>query len=429
MRRRLMIAIMGTALAVVVAFGAPLALVAGRLVREESDRRLQKEADAVALTVEGQGDRLDPSAPSTLAPAATPLVGRGDRVLLVLPGGQTSRGTGPAARLHDPLVAEAMTDRGIVARVESPAGPTDARVRRAWMLIAAVGAGALALSLALATVLSRRLSRPLHDLADVSTRLGAGDFRARAQQSGVPEMDTVAERLNNSTEQLALMLEREHDFAENASHQLRTALTALRIPLEELTAADNPSQIRELTDLVVHQTDRLQAAIESLLDLAHGHARPATSYEVDEVVSERAAAWAPVLARHGRRLVTDGSLAGNGGHVTADGSAATLRQVLDVLIDNADRHGHGDVRLSVHSQSGSEIVRVIDDGPGIVDGFEQRIFERGTSLGNGHGIGLAVARDLLVKEDGQLVLARSQPPTFEVFLAGRSSPAATVTEA
>jgi signal transduction histidine kinase len=242
-------------------------------------------------------------------------------------------------------------------------------------------------------------------------------------------MDTVAERLNNSTEQLALMLEREHDFAENASHQLRTALTALRIPLEELTAADSPAQVRELTDLVLHQADRLQAAIERLLDLAHGQAGPATSYEVDAVVNERAAAWTPVLARHGRRLVTDGGRAGNGDHVTADGSPATLRQVLDVLIDNADRHGHGDVRLSVHSRSGSAIVRVVDEGPGIVDGFEQRIFERGTSLGNGHGIGLAVARDLLVKEDGRLVLARSQPPTFEVFLARKSSHPAIVTEA
>jgi len=268
------------------------------------------------------------------------------------------------------------------------------------------------LSVVLATVLSRQLSRPLRELADVSFRLGQGDFRARAATSGVAEMDTVAERLNASTEQLARMMQRERDFSANASHQLRTALTALRIPLEELAMADDPGQVRHLTEVIIHQADRLQTTIEDPLNLAHGQSSSRGSFEVGAVVAERVAVWAPVLARLGRQLVAEGN-----GRVIAEGSPATLGQVLDILIDNAHHHGRGDVHVSVDLRSGSPVLRVSDDGPGIAEGFEQRIFERGTSLGAGRGIGLAVARDLLVDEDGRLVLARARPATFEVFLA------------
>jgi signal transduction histidine kinase len=413
---------MGTVLVVILVFGAPLAVVAARLAREEADRRLQREADVVALTVE--------STPNAGADVLAPLAGTDTRIVLVASDGHATPIVGPTSpRQHD-LVAESPTDKGVVVRLEAPAAPTEARVRRLWAVIAVAALGAALLSFVLAVVLSRRLSRPLDDLAATSSRLGAGDFRARAARSGVREMDEVADRLNATTEHLARMVERERHFSVNASHQLRTALTALRIPLEELSLADDRDEIRELTALILHQADRLQSTIEQLLALAQGERAATAEYDVRAVVDERVAVWTPVLARAGRHLRVTTPEA-----VAAQGSPATLRQVLDVLIDNALKHGAGDVALSVHVTSASPVVSVSDEGPGIAAGDEQAIFDRGTSLGPGarpgpgnrarpgHGVGLALARDLLAAEGGRLVLTRAAPPLFDVFL-----PRAVLTE-
>ena len=401
MHRRLLISILGTVLVVILAFGLPLAVVAARLVRDEADRRLQQEADTIALDVEA--GRANPT---------TKLVDPGTRVLLIDTNGAPTLLSGPAQGHHDDLVAEADTDTGRVVRLEAPAGATDARIRRVLGVIGLAGLGAAGLSVVMAVVLSRRLSRPLDELAHASARLGAGDFDVRAGHSGLPEMDAVADRLNASTEQLARMLERERHFSANASHQLRTALTALRIPLEELTLAEDRAEVRELTELVIHQADRLQATIEELLALAQGQAEPSRDYDAAAVIADRATAWRPVLARQGRLLEAPST-----GPVPASGSPATLRQVLDVLIDNARLHGAGTVRIDVEVRAGSAVVSVGDEGPGIAEGREQRIFERGTSFGGGRGVGLAVARDLLDHDGGRLVLARSRPPVFDAFLA------------
>ncbi|HEX6786075.1 MAG TPA: HAMP domain-containing sensor histidine kinase, partial [Acidimicrobiales bacterium] len=348
MHRRLLVAILGTVLVVIFAFGLPLGVVAARLVHDEAGRRLQQQADTLALDVEA----------GRASPTAT-LVDPGTRVLLIDTNGAPTLLGGPQQGHHDDLVAEAHTDTGRVVRLEAPAGPTNARIRRVLGVVGLAALGAAGLSVIMAVVLSRRLSRPLDVLAHASARLGAGDFDVRAGHSGLPEMDAVADRLNARTEQLARMLERERHFSANASHQLRTALTALRIPLEELALAEDRAEVRELTELVIHQADRLQATIEELLALAQGRQEPSRDYDAAVVIADRVAAWRPVLAREGRLLE-----ARSVGPVPASGSPATLRQVLDVLIDNARLHGAGTVRIEVEVRAGSAVVSVGDEGPG-----------------------------------------------------------------
>ena len=228
-------------------------------------------------------------------------------------------------------------------------------------------------------------------------------------------MDAVADRLNASTEQLARMMERERHFSANASHQLRTALTALRIPLEELVAGRRPDQVRQLTDLIVHQADRLQATIEDLLALAHGQRRRlASAFAVDAVVAERgrgvaAGAWRATVGRLElvRRV---GALARAPGDAAA-GARRPHRQ--------CRRHGAGDVtRRRSTSTAGSPVVRVSDEGPGIADGL------RAAHLRAGHEPRATAAASAWPwratcssEEGGRLVLARARPAVFEVFLA------------
>ena len=114
---------------------------------------------------------------------------------------------------------------------------------------------------------ARRLSRPLDALTAAADRLGDGDFSAQVAPSGVVEIDTVARSINATADRLAVVLERERAFSADASHQLRTPLTALRLRLEgEVLSSDDaprPALVHALEEI-----DRLQSTIEDLLRLA-----------------------------------------------------------------------------------------------------------------------------------------------------------------
>jgi signal transduction histidine kinase len=138
------------------------------------------------------------------------------------------------------------------------------------------------------------------------------------------------------------------------------------------------------------------------------------------VVSEHVAAtWAPRYAAAGRVLATVSDH-----RVAARLTPETARQVVDVLLDNALRHGAGTTRLVVEPDAQRVRLRVGDEGPGVPRERAARLFERGWSSRDGRGVGLAVARELVRREGGDLILARARPACFEVDLpAGDRAPA------
>jgi signal transduction histidine kinase len=402
-RRRLLGSILGVAVAVVVVFGVPLGIVGTRLVRDEARERLERQADSAAVVVAAAPDPL-----AVDAAELAPFVSGTTSVDVVLADGSRHHLAGPAGHAGDPEAMSAVRP-GVAVAARATSSTTGARIRDAWL---AVTAGAV-LALAVAWVLARRevprLARPLQDLADVSARLGAGDFTARAKRSGIPEIDAVGEQLDASTGQLADLLRREREFSANASHQLRTALTALRLPLEEL-AVTADAETAPSVDRALRAADRLERTVEELLALARrGASGPLAPYRVGAVLGEAVATWTPILQRRGRSL----DVAADGDPLVF-GSPTTLAQVLDVLLDNAVRHGAGTVSLTVDELTGAVVVAVGDQGAGIADGDEPAIFERG--YGKGTGLGLAVAREVLAAEGGRLLLARARPPRFDAVL-------------
>ena len=93
---------------------------------------------------------------------------------------------------------------------------------------------------------ARRLARPVRDLARAADRIGSGDARPVGRRYGIAELDRVAEGLDNSAKRVSDLISAEQDFAVDASHQLRTPLTALSMRLEEMVAAaDDPEVVRE----------------------------------------------------------------------------------------------------------------------------------------------------------------------------------------
>lgn len=194
---------------------------------------------------------------------------------------------------------------------------------------------------------------------------------------------------------------RERSFSADASHQLRTPLTGLRLELE--TALLDASCDREaamLRALVV--IDRLESTVDGLLCLARDTAAPRSPLDVETLLATVERTWNGPLAREGRKLiVTD----------TSDGrrppvSSQAVDQVLDVLVSNALDHGRGTVKIIVRPAGNGVAIDVTDEG----------VFERRSGPSPTRGIGLALARSLAEAEGGKLQLQSAKPPCFTLLL-------------
>src|SRR5690242_10250623 len=283
----------------------------------------------------------------------------------------------------------------------------------AWV-IAAVMAVAVALAGGLTAVLARRLARPVEELAEAAGRLGAGDPRPLGRRYGVADLDQVADGLDTSARRLSSLLAADRELASDASHQLRTPLTALSMRLEEMiAAADDPDVVREEGSAALAQAERLADVVTQLL----GPARRATASAaaltgIDEIVQQQVIDWEPAFRRARRRLVVIG-VRGLQAYVTPGG----LAQVLATLLDNALMHGGGTVTLQTSQNSRSVVVEVRDEGKGVPPELVSRIFERSVSgRPEGTGLGLALARTMAAADGGRVVLIKPKPPTFAVFL-------------
>jgi signal transduction histidine kinase len=281
-------------------------------------------------------------------------------------------------------------------------------------LVAGLMAGAVALAAWLATVLAAWLARPVEELAEAAGRLGAGDPRPLGRRYGVPDLDQVADGLDSSARRLSSLLAADRELAVDASHQLRTPLTALSMRLEEMiAAADDPDVVREEGSAALAQAERLAHVVTQLLSPARrATAASAELTGIDEIVQQQVVEWGPAFRRAKRKLVVIGAR-GLQAHVTPGG----LAQVLATLLDNALMHGGGTVTIQTSQSARSVVIEVRDEGQGVPPELVSRIFERSVSgRPEGTGLGLALARTMAAADGGRVVLVKAKPATFGVFL-------------
>jgi signal transduction histidine kinase len=284
----------------------------------------------------------------------------------------------------------------------------------ALAVIAALIVVAAALAGWLTAVLAGRLARPVEELAEAAGRLGAGDPRPLGRRYGVTDLDQLADGLDSSARRLSSLLAADRELAVDASHQLRTPLTALSMRLEEMiAAADDPDVVREEGNAALTQAERLADVVTQLLSPARrATAASAALTGIDEIVRQQVVEWQPAFRRVRRKLVVIG-VRGLQAHVTAGG----LAQVLATLIDNALMHGGGTVTLQTSQSARSVVIEVRDEGNGIPPELVSRIFERSVSgRPEGTGLGLALARTMAAADGGRVVLVKAKPATFAVFL-------------
>jgi two-component system, OmpR family, sensor kinase len=287
-------------------------------------------------------------------------------------------------------------DIGGAVRVTQSVDAIDRRVRRDVLGLAGIGAIALVLGLGFAWVLAGTLARPLQRLAVAARRVEAGDLEARAEPEGSTEHREVAHAFNDMTERLSQVLEAQRQFVANASHQLRTPLTGLRLRLEAAALKAGPELAEEL-EAAEREVERLARLLTALLTLAREGDRPtspaATSLrDAAEGARER---WADRAEQTGHRLAVDCR------HEAAvRASEEDLAIVLDNLIENALKYSPGGtVTVECGKDDDDVYLAVLDEGPGLEHGEEQLVFERfargsGGRHAPGTGLGLALVATL-----------------------------------
>jgi two-component system, OmpR family, sensor kinase len=323
------------------------------------------------------------------------------------------------------LVTVPVTDDGDVIgalRVSAPMGAVDASVRSSWLALLLIGIAVVAAGLVLAWILAGSIAGPVEKLRAAAGRLGRGDLDARVEPEGPQEIDELGRSFNRMAGALSSNLNAQRDFVANASHQLRTPLTGIKLRLEAIRGEGGGAA--EEASKAEAELDRLSALVDDLLALARASSEEAAAEPVDLGEAARAAErrWAGQAAGAGHELTL---VDGRGGTVLA--APGDIADILDNLIENAIRYSPAGTRITVGTDGPALVVS--DTGPGIPSAERERVFERfyrgagGRRTGPGTGLGLAIVAELAERWGGRVELLDGPGTRVRASFPADSSPA------
>jgi signal transduction histidine kinase len=289
-------------------------------------------------------------------------------------------------------------------RVTQGVAAVQAAVRRAEFGLVLIAAIVLALGLAAGIIIARQIAGPVQRLQRVARRVAGGDLEARAELEGSLEQRSLAGSFNEMTERISRLLDAQRQFVADASHQLRTPLTGLRLRLEEAQAEVGAAGANRDLTAGIAEVDRLSATVDELLVLSRAGERRLEGAWVDlhDVATTTVERW----RHHAReRAVTlEHRCASPAGVVWA--ARSDLERILDALLENAIHYSAA--RTTVDVTSFPDRIEVNDRGAGIADDERELVFERfrrghaGRSGPPGSGLGLSIARELARAWDGAI---------------------------
>jgi two-component system, OmpR family, sensor kinase len=436
LRTRLLLALAYVTLLAIVALGVPLALNLRNRVDAEVRSQARSQADVVAATASDLLDRGSRSRLRRLTTTAARSVS--GRVLVVDKSGRVladSAGSNEVGSDYSPRPEIAAALRGdafqrvrhsdtlntdILAtgvpilragrpdgavRVTQSVNSVHRAVQRTLGGLGLIAGVVLMLGLAAGIVLARQIARPMRRLTDAAQQIAGGDLDVRAPVEGSAEQRSLARSFNEMTEKLSRSLASEKRFVADASHQLRTPLTGLRLRLEEASVAESREQAEPDLQEGLREVDRLAGMVDELLALSRAQNGQGAGRELypAALADEGVARWRAAADEHGMTLVRGR----DSDPASVFGAAPDAERALDALIENAIAYaGRGRVTVSARGRE----IEVLDEGPGLAPGEEDAVFERfhrgyaGRAGVRGTGLGLSIARQLAERWGGDVTL-------------------------
>lgn len=280
-------------------------------------------------------------------------------------------------------------------------------VKTSILDIAALAGVVLLLGIVAGALIAQQIARPIRRLDGAARRVAEGDLDTTVAVEGSTEQRSLSRAFNEMTQRIKRLLRVQQDFVADASHQLRTPLTGLRLRLENLAErfrGDAPAE-REL-GAAMGEIDRLSLIVDELLILSRAgeHELPGERLDLEEAVRRGAERWRASAADRGIALEVGAAAEAAEGWC----AAPDLERSLDALIENALAYSPRGSTVRLEAAPGR--IAVLDEGPGLAAGEEEVVFERfsrgsaGRRGAKGTGLGLAIARELTRQWGGDVRL-------------------------
>jgi signal transduction histidine kinase len=395
-RRRLVISTIAIVLVVLGALAVPVGLIVYNAAEQQLQSDLADQAASIA-------DSISQSALAGIEPdyeGAAAAVDEEDGIRIIENGVvKVNRNVagGGSTRMETRVAAN-----GAQITVSTDASPLDQQFRRQLNILLILAAGAILAAAGLAAVQAHQLARPLERLAARAARIGDGDFSTRPiVRTHIPEIDDIGTALENSSQRVDTMLANERHFTADATHQLRTGITGIAMRFEILSMRPEPDVVTE-AKAGLAQTDQMNATIDELLEAARNRStQERVPFDLTALVNHHAMEWQPRFSSVRRHL----SVITAAPAPPVVGTMGLAGQVIDILIDNALRHGDGAVTLMIDGPS----VVVIDQGKGMPLDRLRTVFDGPVDPAAKHGRGLALARRLAQVDGASLDVVGNQP--------------------
>ncbi len=438
MTRRLLFSYLTITVFVLIVLEVPFGTYVAEQQRQELVTTLERDALVLATIYE---DALDNNAPYSPAPAADYAAASGTRVVVTDADGvsivDTEREPNEdfsnreevelalqgqivsGRRASDTLgrdllyVSVPVASGGVVygvTRITADPSDVEARINRFWWTLAGIAVVVMASMALVGWVIARSIGRPITAVRDAVVRAASGDLSVQIDVADAPaELGDLVHRFNEMAAQLRDLIERQRAFVGDASHQLRTPLTALRLRLENLEAEVAEGAADEVGAALV-EVDRLGRLVEQLLVLAKADEAPPPAQAIDLVqeIRDRCDLWGAVADERGVTIVEEG---GNS-PATAMAIPGAIEQMLDNLLDNALAVSPpgGSIVVGILKGTTSHEIHVVDAGPGMSAEDRERAFDRfwrNHPERDGTGLGLAIVRQLAEASSGTAVLRKA----------------------